>query len=220
MEVTANNSLVACHECDLLQREAELPSGGKALCSRCGATLYVRRRDTIDHTLALVLAAAVLFVIGNAFPVVILEIQGQRTEALVWQGAWRLYREGEPLVGAIVFLTAFVFPLVQIIGMLAILLPLRLGLTPRYLVPAFRAVEESRPWSMVEVFMLGVLVSLVKLAHLATVVPGVGMWAFFALIIVLAWAASTLDPREVWQRLEAAAVNVAAAGDCREAGAA
>ncbi|MEO8302923.1 MAG: paraquat-inducible protein A [Betaproteobacteria bacterium] len=208
--------LVACHECDLLQREPDLPQGGKALCSRCGATLYVRRRDTIDRTLALVFAAAVLFAIGNAFPVVTMEIQGQRTEALVWQGAWRLYKDGEPLVGGIVFLTAFVFPLVQIVGMLSILLPLRLGLTPRYLVPAFRTVEESRPWSMVEVFMLGVLVSLVKLSHMATVVPGVGMWAFFALIIVLASATSVLDPREVWDRLDATAANGTAPDDCRE----
>jgi paraquat-inducible protein A len=210
VNMVANPSLVACHECDLLQREVDLPPGGKAVCSRCGATLYVRRRDTIDRTLALILAAAVLFVIGNSFPVVTMEIQGQRTEALVWQGAWRLYRDGEPLVGGIVFLTAFAFPLVQIAGMLAILVPVRLGLTPRYLVPAFRTVEESKPWSMVEVFMLGVLVSLVKLAHMATVVPGVGMWAFFALIVVLAGASSALDPRDVWERLELRTANGAA----------
>jgi paraquat-inducible protein A len=132
------------------------------------------------------------------------------------QGAWRIYQEGQPLVGGIVFLTAFVFPLVQIVGMLAILLPLRLGSMPRYLVPAFRTVEECAPWSMVEVFMLGVLVSLVKLAHMATVVPGVGMWAFFALIIVLASASTVLDPREVWDRLDAAARNAAGLGGCRE----
>jgi paraquat-inducible protein A len=215
-----NPSLVACHECDLVQRETELPPGGKAVCARCGATLYVRRRDTIDHTLALVLAAAVLFVIGNAFPIVTMEIQGQRTEALVLQGAWRIYHDGEPLVGGIVFFTAFVFPLVQIVGMLAILLPLRMGLTPAYLVPAFRMVEESAPWSMVEVFMLGVLVSLVKLAHMATVVPGVGMWAFFALIIVLASATTVLDPREVWERLDAAAHAGDAADDVRQGSAA
>ena len=210
----ANPSLVACHECDLLQREVELPPSGKALCSRCGATLYVRRRDTIERTLALILTAAVLFLIGNAYPVVTMEIQGQRTEALVWQGAWRLYQEGEPLVGGIVFLTAFVFPLVQIVGLLAILIPVRLGLTPRYLVPVFRMVSEAKPWSMVEVFMLGVLVSLVKLAHMATVVPGAGMWAFFALVIVLASATSTLDPRDVWARLEPGGANGVPAGDC------
>lgn len=195
-------ALIACHECDLLQREAALPPGGKAVCPRCGATLYTRHRDTVERTLALTVAAAVLFVIGNAFPVVSMEIQGQRTDALVWEGAWRLYQEGEPLVGALVFLTAFVFPLVQIAGMLAILIPLRLGVTPRYLVPMFRTVEQAKPWSMVEVFMLGVLVSLVKLAHMATVIPGAGMWSFFALIIVLAWASSTLDAHEVWRRLE------------------
>jgi paraquat-inducible protein A len=199
-----DNRLIACHECDLLQREVDLPPAGKAICPRCGATLYTHRTDTINRTLALMLAAAVLFVIGNAFPVVSMQIQGQQTDAVVWQGAWQLYQESEPLVGIIVFCTAVVFPLVQIAGMLAILVPLRLGFLPRYLVPAFRTVEEVKPWSMVEVFMLGVLVSLVKLAHMATVVPGFGMWAFFALILVLAAASNTLDPHEVWRRLEAA----------------
>ena len=127
---------------------------------------------------------------------------GQRTEALVWQGAWRLHEEGETLVGMLVFLTAFVFPLVQIAGLLAILVPLRFGLSPRYLVPAYRTIEEIKAWSMVEVFMLGVLVSLVKLAHMAQVVPGAGMWGLFGLIITLAWASSTLNPHEVWARLD------------------
>ena len=197
-----HSTLIACHACDLLQREVALPPGGKAICPRCKATLYTHSTDSIDRVLALMLAAALLFAIGNVFPVVSMEIQGQRTEALVWEGAWRLHQEGESLVGVLVFLTVFVFPLVQIVGLLAILLPLRLGLTPHYLVPAFRTVEQVKPWSMVEVFMLGVLVSLVKLAHMATVVPGAGMWAFFGLIIVLAWASSTLNPHEVWMRLE------------------
>ena len=194
--------LIACHECDLLQRQAEVALGDSAVCARCGAVLYTHRRDTVNRTIALMLAAAVLFAIGNSFPVVSMELQGQRTNAMVWEGAWRLHLEGETLVGMLVFLTAFVFPLVRIAGTLAILAPLELGFTPRYLVPAFRIVEESRPWSMVEVFMLGVLVSLVKLAHMATVIPGIGMWAFFALIVVLALASSTLDPHEVWERLE------------------
>jgi len=195
-------SLIACHECDLLQHQVEVPLGDSAVCSRCGAVLYTHRRDTINRTIALMIAAAVLFVIGNSFPVVSMELQGQRTYAMVWEGAWRLHQEGETLVGTLVFLTAFVFPLLQIAGTLAILVPLRLGYTPRYLVHGFRIVSEAKPWSMVEVFMLGVLVSLVKLAHMATVIPGIGMWAFFALIVTLAWATSTLDAHEVWERLD------------------
>ncbi len=202
-----HSNLIACHECDLLQREVALPPDGKAICPRCSATLYTHSTDSIDRALALMLGAALLFVIGNVFPVVSMEIQGQRTEALVWQGAWRLHQEGETLVGVMVFLTAFVFPLLQIAGLLAILLPLRVGLTPRYLVPVYRVVEQSKPWSMVEVFMLGVLVSLVKLAHMASVVPGIGMWAFFGLIVLLAWASSTLNPHEVWARLEVAVAD-------------
>ena len=130
-----HSGLLACHECDLLQREVALPPGGKAICPRCKATLYTQSNNSIDRALALMLAAAVLFAIGNAFPVVTMEIQGRRTAALVWEGAWRLHEEGETVVGILVFLTALIFPLLQIAGMLAILVPLRLGLTPRYLVP-------------------------------------------------------------------------------------
>ncbi len=207
------SQLIACHECDLLQREVELPPGGKAICPRCSATLYSHRVDTIDRTLALMLAAAILFAVGNSFPVVSMEIQGQRTNAMVWEGAWQLHKEGQTPVGLLVFLTAFVVPLVQIAGALALLIPLRLGLTPRYLVPVFRTLQQAKPWSMVEVFMLGVLVSLVKLAHMAAVIPGIGMWAFFGLIIVLAWASNTLDPHEVWDRLEVARARQASGGE-------
>ena len=115
-----HSTLIACHACDLLQREVALPPGGKAICPRCKATLYTHSTYSIDRVLALMLAAALLFAIGNVFPVVSMEIQGQRTEALVWEGAWRLHQEGESLVGVLVFLTVFVFPLVQIVGLLAI----------------------------------------------------------------------------------------------------
>lgn len=206
-------ALVACHECDLLQRRIDLTTDGKALCARCGAKLYGRMENSLERALALMLAAAVLFVIGNAFPVVTMELQGQHTVARAWEGAWQLHQDGSSMVGAMVFLTACVFPALQIAGLLAVLVPLRFDYAPGYLVPLLRVIAHSRPWSMVEVFMLGVLVSLVKLAHMATVVPGVGMWAIFGLIVVLAWATATLDEDEIWRRIEARGTRTAPAAD-------
>lgn len=201
--MTAKSKMVICPECDLLQRASPAPLGHKTLCARCDATLSVALpAGSMDRALALLIAAMLLFVIGQIYPVISMELQGVHNAALIWEGAWMLMQTGEPLVGALVLFTAVIFPLVQIIGLLLIVLPLRWGWTPAYLAWAYRLVERVRPWSMIEIFMLSVMVALVKLVHLATVIPGPGLWALLGLMGVLAWTLSTLDPEEVWARLQ------------------
>lgn len=201
--MTATSKMVICPECDLLQRASPAPLGHKTLCARCDATLSVALpAGSIDRALALLIAAMVLFVIGQIHPVISMELQGVHNAALIWEGAWVLMQTGEPLVGALVLFTAVIFPLVQILGLLLIVLPLRWGWTPAYLARVYRLVERVRPWSMVEIFMLSVLVALVKLVHLATVIPGPGLWALLGLMGVLAWTLSSLDPEAVWARLQ------------------
>jgi paraquat-inducible protein A len=197
-------TLIACHECDLLQREAAATPGATVRCARCGAKLYrVPRPGDIDRAIALLVAALVLFVIANAFPILSMEIQGNVTRASVLDSVRALWDAGLPLVAVLVLLTGFLLPLLQIVGMLAVLAPFHFGRRHRWLAPALRLVQAVGPWSMTEVFMLGVLVSLVKLAHMATIVPGVAMWAFFAMIFLLPAAATAIDTHSLWKRMEA-----------------
>jgi paraquat-inducible protein A len=190
--------LIACHECDLLQREGRLPAGGKALCARCGATLYRSHPNSVERTLAFALAAGVLFALANLFPIVSLELQGQRIDATLFGAVHALYVQDMGLVAALVFVTAIATPALELAALCYLLLPLRLGRAPPRVGPVFRALQAVRPWCMVEVFMLGVLVSLVKLAHVAGVVPGVALWAFGALMLLMAAVAASFDPRRLW----------------------
>jgi paraquat-inducible protein A len=199
-------TLIACHECDFLQRETDAPPGAAVRCVRCNALLYrMPRPGDIERAIALLAGALVLFVIANSFPILTMEVQGSHTQASVLDAVHALWDRGRGLVAILVFATGFLLPLVQILGMLAVLLPFWRKRRHAYLAPALRVVQAAGPWSMTEVFMLGVLVSLVKLAHMATIVPGIAMWAFFALIFILPAAANALDVHTLWKRMEALA---------------
>jgi paraquat-inducible protein A len=194
---------IACHECDLLQREVALLPGGVARCARCGATLYRRPKHEIDHTIAWSLAAAVLFVVANSFPVVTLDISGQQTSATLWGAVRTLHDQDMSAVAALVLGTAIVAPGAGIAGMLYVLAPLRLGRIAPGFTSLLRMIDHASPWGMIEVLMLGIIVSLVKLAHLAAVIPGIGLWSFAALMLVSIAAAASYDPHDLWARYDA-----------------
>lgn len=196
-------ALIACHECDLLQHEVPLPPKGAARCPRCGAVLYRNVPDSIDRTLACILAAAILFVIANAFPIVGLDAQGNRTSTTLFGTVRTLHEQEMTSVAALVFVTTILMPALQLGAMLYMLLPLKFGRVPQGVPAMFRMVEAVRPWGMVEVFLLGTLVSLAKLAHIASLVPDVALWSFAALMVLLAAASASFDERSFWQRVDA-----------------
>lgn len=198
------SSLIACHECDLLQREVPLPTGRAARCRRCGAVLYRNTPDSLNRTLAYTLAAALLFAVANAFPIVGLDAQGNRTATTLFGTVRTLYDDGMTSVAALVFATTILMPALELAAMLYMLLPLKLGRVPHGLPAMFRLVQAVRPWGMVEVFMLGTLVSLAKLAHLAKVVPGIALWSFAVLMVLLAAVSAAFDPRALWVRVATA----------------
>jgi paraquat-inducible protein A len=195
--------MIACHECDLLQREVPLPAGGVAHCPRCGAEQYRSHPDSFERTLALTLGAIVLFAIANVFPIIGLKLEGQVIQTTLFHTVRVLYNEDMTPVAALVFVTTILMPALELFAMAYLLLPLKLGRVPEGFALVFRMRQAVRPWGMVEVLMLGVLVSLVKLAKLATVVPGIALWSFGALMILFAAIAAVFDPRELWARMSA-----------------
>ncbi len=202
--MTTDAPLIACHECDLLQREVPLPQGGVARCGRCAAELYRSHPYSIERTLAFTAAAIVLFAIANAFPIVGLKLQGQLIQTTLFHAVQVLYDEDMKSVAALVFATTMLMPALELLALTYLLLPLLLGRAPLRFAFAFRMLQAVRPWGMVEVFMLGVLVSMVKLAHLATLVPGIALWSFGALMLLMAAVAAVFDPRELWARMSVA----------------
>jgi len=196
------DGLLACHECDALYRRQTLPTGGTARCRRCGAVLYRHRGNSIDRSLALYLTALVLLVLTNSFAFMGFELSGQLRETHVFSGAAELFREGYWPLGSLVLLTIVIIPGLQITGFLYVLWPLHHGHRPPWGARVFRWMRAMGPWAMIEVYVLGVLVALVKLASYAAVIPGISLFSLGALMLTLAAAATSLDADEVWQRLE------------------
>ena len=205
------NNLTACPECDLLQREPALPPGGLAECLRCGARLFRERPSSLDHTLAYTVGAAMLFLLANGLVLMGLDARGIRTSARLFDTAWALHEHGMTSVAILVFMTVIVIPAMQVGAMLYMLLPLRLGIRPRYLHHAFRIAHYAQPWAMVEVFILGSLVSLVKLTQVATVEPHAGMFCLGGYVIMMAAALGAFEPHELWERAQALGMPLPAA---------
>lgn len=195
------SALIACHDCDLLQAKIALAPGSSARCVRCGATLYQRPQHHIDYPIAWAITAVALFTIANAFPVLSLEIQGHQTSTTLVGAAVTMQHQGMPLVAALVLGTTLIAPSLGLVAMLYVLIPLRFGRLMPGFVALTRLLQTIAPWGMIEVFVLGLLVSLVKLQHLATVIPGIGLWAFIALMLTSVAATATYDPHLIWQHI-------------------
>ena len=196
---------IACDECDLLEAVPPLRENARACCRRCGALLYRRRPRSIERTLALTIAGLILLGIANAYPFLGFELQGDLIQTTLMGGVELLYKNDKFAIAAVVFFTAVLVPVLQLSAEFYVFLPLFLNRRPRELSKVFRWIQRLQPWAMIEVFMLGILVSIVKLSQLATIVPGVALWAFALLIVVLAALSAVMDPAEVWRRLEARA---------------
>jgi paraquat-inducible protein A len=195
-------SLIACPHCDLLQRLPALEPGASARCPRCDTELWRRREDSLGRTLALGLAAAVLYVVANSVPMLGLTAVGREAFTTVLGGAQQLWKDGREIVAGLVLLTAVIAPALQIGFALAIALGARRERPPRWVGTLLRHHPIARTWSMIEVMMLGVLVALIKIADYATVIPGLALFALGALVFLLAAMQASFDPREVWERVE------------------
>jgi paraquat-inducible protein A len=215
-----DTSLIGCPQCDLLQRLPDLAPGASARCPRCNEELWRRHEDSLNQTLALALAAAALYVVANSVPMLGLTVVGRAAFTTVFGGAVQLWDDGQQIVAGLVLFSAVIAPALQIGFMLLIVLGARRERAPRWVGTLLRHQPTTRTWSMIEVMLIGVLVALIKIAELATVIPGVALYALGALVFALAAMQAAFDPREVWERIEwaeAGARRAAAADRAAEA---
>ena len=193
-----SGSLIACRQCDLVQRQVDLARNGIARCPRCNAILYRHHPASPERTLALTLGALVLFAIANIFPIVGIDIQGQVIRTTLVQAVMALYAHHSKIVALLLFVTTMAMPALEILALCYLLLALRGGRRPALFAPVFRLLQGVRPWNMVEIFMLGALVSIVRLSDLARIDVGIALWALAALMLVLAAIDATFDVGALW----------------------
>jgi paraquat-inducible protein A len=193
---------VACPDCDLLQRIPELPPGDKARCSRCGSTLASRPADPLDRALALTVAAALVFIIANVTELMGLSAVGRSASTTIMGGVYEMWQEGQRITATIVAFCAILAPGAYIFFLLVVLLAVRRPPAPHWVGELLRWATAMQPWSMNEVMILGILVALIKIAELASVEPGIGMYAVGGLVVLFTLIGITFDPQEVWRRVE------------------
>lgn len=192
---------LACHDCDLVQNLPPVPARASARCVRCGAILFRSRPDSINRTLALTLASIVLFLVACTSPFLGMRQGSIIQKTSLFTGIINLYKQDLGDVAILVLITCVLVPLAQMLGLLYILLPLHWNRSARHARLVFRLSLTLGTWGMMEVFLIGILVSMVKLGKMATIVPGIGAFAFATLVFVLTAAMSSLDPHLLWERL-------------------
>jgi paraquat-inducible protein A len=198
-----SDHLMACHECDLLQKIPFIPEGAAAQCRRCGSVLLHNKPKSFQRPLALLFSGVILFVMFNAFPFLTFKKEGLEHQTHVATGIVQLVDQGMEALAALVAINLIIVPGLHLLASLYVLLPVSLNRSVPGMFHVFRYLRLLQPWHMVEIFMLGVLVSMVKLAKMAQIIPGVAVYSLTAFIFVIAAASAAIDPHEVWERWEA-----------------
>jgi paraquat-inducible protein A len=181
-----------------------LGPGTVANCRRCGSLIARRTAGSLHMTAAFSLAAIILFVPANIFPILKLDMYGATTENTVWQGAVLLYKDGDLVIAVVVFLASILIPLLKLLGLFFLVVSTKLN-QRRWKMPKtwiYRIIESIGRWAMLDVFVLAILVSLVKLQRLATIMPGQGLLAFGLVVVLTLFASASFDPQLIWEKEE------------------
>ena len=189
---------IVCEGCDAVYRRAPLRPREVARCPRCGTELERHPGEQQRRILPLTLASLIMFAIANLFPIAEIELRGLRSQTTLAGAVVALAAEGMSPVALLVLATTIAFPLLQLCILVWLLAPLARQQRPPGFAWLVRVMQSLRPWGMIEVFLLGVLVAIVKLSSMATVLPGPALWAFMALTVLLT-AVLSFNPRAFWE---------------------
>ncbi len=193
---------IACHGCDLLVSVEGLESGQSASCPRCGGFLTRYRADAYDRVLSFSLSGLILLVLANSYSFLSFAASGLESVMTLAQTPGALWDYGMPGMAFIVAAFIIVIPGVVLVLLIALCVPLRQERYTPWLTPVAKIIFHSYNWAMVEVFIIGVIVSLVKIAKMATVELGISFWAYTAFSIVFTLAVAGLDRYQCWEDIE------------------
>ena len=192
------SQLTACEQCDAVFNKLMLANGEIARCTRCGNEMDRNAQQRRNHLLPLTIASLIIFIIANSFPIVEMELQGLHSQTTLMGAVVSLATEGISTVAVLVMATTILFPFMQMLILFYVLVPSKNPNDRPGFNLLIRIMQTLRPWGMIEVFLLGVLVALIKLSNMATIIPGIALWAFCLLTVMLTVVVS-FNPRYLWQ---------------------
>ena len=198
--VTASQlGLCLCHGCGGLSRL--VGEGHDLCCRRCGAALHLRKPDSVARTWAFLIAAYILYVPANVLPMMRTgSLFGAQADTIM-SGVVYLWHSGSWHIALVVFIASVVVPLAKMFSLTYLLISVQLGWTQRPMerTRLYRILEFVGPWSMLDVYVVMILVALVQLKALATIQPGLAVAAFGGVVVLTMLAAMAFDPRLLWE---------------------
>jgi paraquat-inducible protein A len=194
----ARVGLAGCHTCGKVSPVA------LGDCPRCGTHLHLRKPNSIQRTIALMIAAAALYIPANILPIMTVVELGDITENTIFTGMRTFWRQGAYPIAIVIFTASILIPLLKIIALswLCLAASGKLNPSPGMLGKVYWFTELLGRWSMVDIFVVGILVALVQLGNYMTITPGPGALAFAGVVVLTMFAAMSFDPRLLWDRYE------------------
>ena len=194
--------VTACHQCDLVQYEVSLIAGESALCMRCNAQLYKSTAPNYNQEIAFSISATIMLAIANLLPFATIIVQDQVIDATLFGIIQTLFIQQQYLISLLIFITLLLAPALQILAMTYLLMQLKWGWAKHHIAYAYRLHLTFKKWVLVDVFMLGVLVALIKLAPIVIVKVGITVWALAGLVILLTALEQSFDSKKIWSKID------------------
>jgi paraquat-inducible protein A len=197
-ETAASRNLALCHIC------CKLAPPQQHACPRCGAALHLRKTDSLQRTLALLITACVLYVPANVYPIMITDQLGSTEESTILGGVILLINLGSVPVAVVIFVASVMVPMSKFLAMYYLVWSVNAKhpASGRQRTLLYQLTELIGKWSMVDVFVVAILVALVHLGGILVIRPGIAALSFAGVVIVTMLAAHSFDPRLIWDRLE------------------
>jgi paraquat-inducible protein A len=200
--IAARLGLLSCHACGQVARG--VPGAHHAHCPRCGSALHFRKPNSVSRTWAFLIAAVILYVPANVLPMMhTSSLFGSESDTIM-SGVVYFWTSGEWYLALIIFFASIMVPMLKMIALVLLLVTVQTR--SRWQIEQrarlYRLVEVIGRWSMLDVFVVGLIVALVQLKALATITPGPAVVAFAAVVVLTMFAAMSFDPRLIWDPLE------------------
>lgn len=196
--------LVSCHDCHLLTRMPQISRHQAAYCPRCGGELHQRKPNSIRRTWALVLAAMVFYIPANVLPMTITSALGTVQADTIMSGVIYFMHHGSWEIALVIFTASIFVPFMKFMVLIYLLLSVQFRSVwrPKDRTVLYRMTEAVGRWSMVDIFVVTILIALVKLGVLANIEAGPAAIYFASVVVITMVAAESFDPRLIWDALE------------------
>ena len=194
--------ILICTECHELNRQD--PDTDEQTCTRCGALVHARRPNSLMRTWALLITAAILYIPANLLPIMTVNSLGQGAPSTIMSGVIELVQHGMFPIAAVVFIASILVPTFKLVGIALLLFSVQRHqpLSARQRIIMYRFIEFIGRWSMLDIFVIAILVAVVNFGRLASIEANLGAVAFASVVILTMLAAVTFDPRLIWDNTE------------------